>query len=120
MALINDDLSGLGLFAGNLCSLVVSGGAGYGIAYAFYGNDPDQEVSEGLVWALCVYGCVVGFILCWLVLIVVRSAIVTLFVCFAEEPAVLYANRREDFNKIADVRPKFKEIHDNLASQQVV
>ena len=113
-------MSGLGLFAGNLCSMVVTGCAAFGIAYGFYGEDPDKEISEGLVAGLTVYGCIVGFILCWMVLIVVRSAVVTLFVCFAEEPAILYANRREDFNKIADVRPQFKEIHDNLASEQAV
>mmetsp|Transcript_22675 Transcript_22675/g.36245 ORF Transcript_22675/g.36245 Transcript_22675/m.36245 type:complete len:501 (+) Transcript_22675:38-1540(+) len=120
MALINDDLSGLGLAAGNLCSLVVCGCSGYGIAYAFYGNYADPEVRDVLVWGLAVYGCVVGFILCWLVLVVVRSAIVTLFVCFAEEPAILFKNRREEFNKLADVRPSIKQIHDNLATMQSV
>eukprot|EP01084_Bolivina_argentea_P172128 298185_1 len=120
MALVNDDLSGLGLFAGNLCSLVVCAASGYGIAYSFYGNDPNEEISVNLLWYLTIYGAIVGFILCWLVLIVVRSAIITLFVCFAEEPQILFANRRDVYDELADVKPQFQEIHDNLASTQPV
>ena len=73
---------------------------------------------ETLVWGLAIYGALAGFVLCWMVLIVVRSAIVTLFVCFAEDPAVLYSNRKKDFDEIADVHPQFRQVHDTLASQQ--
>eukprot|EP00485_Elphidium_margaritaceum_P000113 CAMPEP_0202693902 /NCGR_PEP_ID=MMETSP1385-20130828/7904_1 /ASSEMBLY_ACC=CAM_ASM_000861 /TAXON_ID=933848 /ORGANISM="Elphidium margaritaceum" /LENGTH=500 /DNA_ID=CAMNT_0049349655 /DNA_START=32 /DNA_END=1534 /DNA_ORIENTATION=- len=114
MALINDDLSGLGLFAGNLCSLVVCGLSGYGIAYSFYKDYSDPEVKEVLLYSLAVYGCIVGFILCWMVLVVVRSAIVTLFVCFAEEPAILANQRREEFDKLAEARPHMKQIVENI------
>merc|ERR1711971_16374 len=117
MALITDDLSGLGLFAGNLCAFIVCGLCAWLIAYGFYGAADDDEVAVTLVWALTAYGALVGFVLCWMVLIVVRSAITTLFVCFAEEPAALYENRREVFNEIANVKPQFKEVHDRLASR---
>ncbi len=120
MALINDDLSGMGIFAGNLCALITCGGCGYGIAYSFYGNDPNTQISNDLVWFLAILGAILGSILCWLVLVVVRSAIVTLFVCFAEEPSILFSNRREAFNKIANVNPKFKQVHDDLSSSQAV
>ncbi len=76
---LNDDLSGLGLFAGDLCVFVVCGGVGYGIAYSFYGSDPNPSISQDLLWGLAVFSAIIGAVLCWMVLVVVRSAIVTLF-----------------------------------------
>ena len=108
MALINDDLSGMGLFFGNLIALIVAALSSYGIAFAFYGDDEDEEIASDLVLGLAIYGAIAGFILCALVLGAVRSAIITLFVCWAEEPAVLYSHHQSDYNELADVREEFR------------
>lgn len=63
MALINDDLSGMGLLLGNIISAILCGGAAFGIAYAYYGDNDFEEISYDLVIGLTVYGVVIGMLL---------------------------------------------------------
>lgn len=111
MALINDDLTGSVLFCGSLLSAIVTAAIGYGIAWIFYNEDPDPEISNGIPVGLAVYGGVVGLILCICVLTVVKSGIVSLFVCFAEDPASLRRNHPEEFDTLVKAHPNF----DNMA-----
>lgn len=48
--------------------------------------------------------------MCYLVLGVVGSAIISMFVCYAEDPDVMARNHPEDYEELADIRPDFKEV----------
>eukprot|EP01083_Nonionella_stella_P237241 832439_1 len=114
LALINEDLTGMALFAGALISAVLCGLIGAGIAFSFYGSD-----NGDMIIALGVYGAICGLVLTLLVLSTVQSAIICLFVCFAEEPAVLYQNRREEFKELADIKPEFQTVYESWGMKSV-
>lgn len=93
LAVINDDLTGLALSCGAFFGFVVSGFVGYFVCMAFYD-------SVGLAVLLAIYGAFMGYALTVLILLVVRSGVVCLFVCFAEDPAALLANRPDAYNRL--------------------
>lgn len=110
MAIINDDLSGKAMFMGNLIAFVLCGGISFAIAYSYYwdlSSVEDDVISVLFCVGLTLYGAIFGAILCSIVLSVVHSAVITLFVCFAEEPAIMEENHADDFNAIKEVRPDF-------------
>merc|ERR1719150_66936 len=89
---------------------VATGAVGYGIGYAFYHDDPDQDIQDYLPPALTVFGMIVGLILCLCTMTVVSSAIVSLFVCFAEDPATLKKTHHEEYEMLVDAHSKFSDI----------
>merc|ERR1719189_1583267 len=117
-ALINDDLTGMVLFAGAMVGGIATAGCGAGCGYAFYYTDDSvsQEDSLILVGSMAGYGFLVGMMLTFTTLYVVRSAVVTLFVCFAEEPAALHENRPEEFGRLTGAKPEFTEYYDNYGT----
>lgn len=118
MALINDDLTGLAIFAGALIGGIVSCGVGYFIGFLFYRNSDNDDVRMAAPIGLCVYGFFIGLILCQTVLYVVHSSIICLFVCYCEDPAVLQQNRPEEYQRIIGAKPSFADIYNKYGSQQ--
>ena len=110
MALINDDLTGSVLFCGALLSAIITAAIGYGIGWIFYNEDSDENIKYGLPAALAVYGGVVGLILCICTLTVVKSGIVSIFVCFAEEPAAMKNNHPQEFDKFVNAHPDLQNM----------
>lgn len=119
MALINDDLTGLAIFAGALIGGIVSSGVGYFIGYLFYGNNSDSDIATYVPIFLAVYGFFVGLLFCMTVLYVVHSSIICLFVCYCEDPAALNNNRPEEYNRIANVKPEFQQIYTQYGNNSV-
>eukprot|EP00483_Globobulimina_turgida_P013430 UN13454 len=108
LALINDDLTELAIVGGALIAACLCSLIGYFIGLLF-----STDVAIGLA----IYGFFIGFILCFTVLYTVHSAIICLFVCYAEEPAVLQSNHIHDFNRITNAKPGFASINQNRRSQ---
>ena len=110
LALINDDLSAKAMFMGNLIAFLLCGGISFAISYSYYWDmdSVEDDVSSTFVAWLTLSGAIAGFCMCSMVLQVVRSAIITMFVCYAEEPAILGQNHPNDWNKIKDVKPDFE------------
>jgi len=100
LALINDNLTGLVIFAGALLGGIVSAAAGYLLGLAFYDDVTVQASLAG-------FGFLIGLIITMTVLYVVHSSVVAIFVCFAEDPAAMAQNRPEEFNRIVAARPAF-------------
>lgn len=113
--MINDDLTGSVLVLGALIAGIGTGAVGYGIGYGFYHDDPDKDVADNLPLGLSGFGLVVGLILCLCTMTVVSSAIITLFVCFAEDPAVLKKTHHEEFEMLVEAHPKFADIGGNVS-----
>eukprot|EP01084_Bolivina_argentea_P249815 418346_1 len=103
-AIINDDLTGLTISAGAVIGGVVSAGVATGIAYTFYG------AKEELIIA-AIGGFVVGYILCAVILMVLASSVVALFVCYAEDPAAMYNNRNEEYNRLTEAHDKWADVY---------
>jgi len=118
MALINDDLTGMVLFAGAMIGGVVTAGCGGAVGYAFYGGDDDESVKYGIPGALAGTGFLIGMILTMTTLYVVRSSVVALFVCFAEEPAALHENRPEEYQRLTGAKPEFQEFYNTYGTGQ--
>merc|ERR1712087_812402 len=115
MALINDDLTGSVLMFGSLISAVATAAIGYGIGAAFYGDYPDKDIRVTILSTLTVYGALAGLILCLCTLRVVESAIVSIFVCFAEAPAALHRNHIEEYETLVEAHSKFKTISEEVS-----
>eukprot|EP01084_Bolivina_argentea_P013563 25463_1 len=111
MALINDDLTGLAIFGGALIGGCVCCAIGYAVGYLFYGDYSEYEVRTDLPIGLAVYGFFIGLIICFTVLYVVHSAIICLFVCYSEDPAVMEENHANEYHRICDAKPAFGQIH---------
>jgi hypothetical protein len=101
-AIINDDLTGLALSCGAFFGFVVSAFAGYFVSTAFFGTGAFGILASVL---LAIYGGIVGYALCVLILLVVRSGVVALFVCFAEDPATMAANRPKEYGDLTGAHP---------------
>lgn len=113
MAIINDDLTGMVLFAGAMIGGVVTAAVGFGIGYAFYSDSDD-----GLLLAayLAATGLLIGMILTMTTLYVVRSSVVALFVCFAEEPAAMQQNRPQEFQQLTGAKPELQTFYDEYTT----
>jgi len=118
-AIINDDLTGIALGCGSLIGGVVSAGAGYAIGAAFYGNDDDEDVRTALPVALAVGGFFIGFILCRCMLQVIASAVIALFVCYAEDPASMFNNRPEEYQRLLDAKPTWGDVYTTYGGARV-
>merc|ERR1712083_1275409 len=73
------------------------------------------DIRDNLPVALTVFGMIVGLILCLCTMTVVSSAIVSLFVCFAEDPATLKKTHHHEFETLVEAHPKFTEIGGNVS-----
>ena len=105
MAIINDDLTGAAITCGALVAGVACGGVGWGITYAFYGNDKDIHWDDdwqryGFLACAAVFCGIVGLIVTEIVLQPMPSAVQALFVCWAEEPEVLAENRPKAYREM--------------------
>jgi len=96
-ALINDDLTGFALVCGSFIGGIVCAIVAVLMAY-------NTSSLKDYATAFGVIGFVVGFFLCMTVLNVVRSAVVTLFVCYAEDPNALNVNHPEIYSKFEQAR----------------
>jgi hypothetical protein len=92
-AVINDDLSGMVLFAGSFLAGVAAGLVGAAWAAA--------ADAEGYV-LLGVLSFLVGFAVALLAMGVIRSAVTTTFVAWASDPQALARNRPVEFQAIID------------------
>jgi hypothetical protein len=119
-AVINDDLSGMVLFAGSFVSGVIAGIISLLWAYA---KEAPGYVVMGLLgewrgqWSTicrCLScspprsslvgspGFIVGFLVAMLAMSVIESAVTATFVSWACDPAALQTNRPQEFGKIID------------------
>jgi len=98
---------------------VVSAGVGYLIGYTFYNDDEDEDVREFLPVGLAVFGFFVGFILCRCILQVIASAVIALFVCYAEDPASMFANRPEEYQRLLDAKPTWGDVYTTYGGARV-
>jgi len=107
-AIINDDLTGLALFCGAFLAYVISFFVGWFLVPPFYEKDYPKDTitnkKNPVIIALqiiCgIIGGFLGYNMCLTILYVVRSAVVCLFVCFAEDPMALQQNRPEQYNQL--------------------
>mmetsp|Transcript_83238 Transcript_83238/g.102010 ORF Transcript_83238/g.102010 Transcript_83238/m.102010 type:complete len:485 (+) Transcript_83238:75-1529(+) len=108
-AIINDDLTGLALFCGGvlagLCSCFIGV---FGLVPAFYPESQYGTTTVVIQIIIGVWGFFLGYYLCVVILMVVRSSIVCLFVCFAEDPAALQENRPEEFGMITGAKQELQ------------
>mmetsp|Transcript_25368 Transcript_25368/g.30912 ORF Transcript_25368/g.30912 Transcript_25368/m.30912 type:complete len:459 (+) Transcript_25368:51-1427(+) len=103
-AIINDDLTGMALFLGALVGLIVSGIVGYLVCWSIYDNGDD-----GFCYGVGSIGGFLGLFLCFQVIYVTRSAIICLFVCWAEDPAALKQTHASEYAELTGVRPDLGE-----------
>ena len=94
----------------------MTAGCGGGIGYAFYYDNDDESVKYGIPGALAGTGFLIGIILTMTTLYVVRSSVVALFVCFAEEPAALHQNRPEEYQRLTGAKPEFQEFYNTYGT----
>eukprot|EP01084_Bolivina_argentea_P069098 125783_1 len=116
-ALINDDLTGLAIFAGAIIGGIVTAGIGWFIGYLFYDNSHDHDIRKFVPIGLAIYGFVIGLILTSTILYVVHSSIICLFVCYSEDPAALHQNRPDEYDRISSTKPEFEEIFVNYGGE---
>eukprot|EP01083_Nonionella_stella_P319037 1169034_1 len=112
LAIINDDLTGMAIMCGAFIGAVVSAGTGFGIGYLYYWNSDkvDNDTSIAITSALAGYGFFIGFVLCFCVLMVLASAVIALFVCYAEDPAAMNQNRPEEYNRLTGAKPEWGNV----------
>eukprot|EP00483_Globobulimina_turgida_P005860 UN05870 len=120
LALINDDLTGLAIFAGALIGGIISSGIGYFVGYLFYNGSSHSDIRIGVPIALATYGFFIGLILTSTVLYVVHSSIICLFVCYSEDPAALNQNRPEEYNRIVGTKPEFAQVFSSYGNDSSV
>merc|ERR1712154_565569 len=99
LAIINDNLVGVALNCGAL------------IGYLFYSGSDDEEVYPLIPIALAWFGFFIGLIFCSCVLMVLQSAVVTLFVCYAEDPASLNSNHPEEYQGLVAAKPEWANVY---------
>jgi len=111
LAIINDDLTGMAIGCGALIGGVVSAVTGFGIGWAFYGDSDDEEVYPTVPIALAVYGFFIGMVFCASVLMVIASAVIALFVCYAEDPATMSQNHPDDYQNLVNAKPEWADVY---------
>merc|ERR1711977_619465 len=93
-ALVNDDLVGSVLSMG-----AAVGGLACGIIPALLGVC-SGVLSHSQGWATFFFGSVLGYSIIMVVMAVVWSCVVTLFVCFAEDPNALYHTKPVEYQRL--------------------
>ena len=116
LAIINDDLTGMALLCGSLIGGVVSGGVGWGIGWAFY---KDDDTYPTIAIGLAIYGFIIGLVFCHCVLMVIASAVICLFVCYSEDPAAMYRNRRDEYTRIVAAKPSWGDVYTTYGGARV-
>jgi len=111
LAIINDNLIGVAIGCGSLIGGVISAGVGFGIGYAFYSGSDDEEVYPMIPIVLACYGFLIGLVFCASVLMVLQSAVITLFVCYAEDPASMNANHPDEYNRLVAAKPEWRDVY---------
>eukprot|EP00483_Globobulimina_turgida_P001561 UN01563 len=111
LAIINDDLTGMTIVCGSLIGGVVSSATGFAIGYIFYNDSNDAYPTVPI--ALAIYGFFIGLVLCHCVLMVIASAVIALFVCYAEDPAAMNQNRPEEYNRLTQAKPVWSDVYRN-------
>ena len=110
LAIINDDLTGMALMCGCIIGGICSGGAGFAIGYMFY-SDASDDIYPLIPILLAVFGFFIGLVFCQLVMYPVVSAVICLFVCYAEDPAAMNRNRPEEYNRVVEAKPSWGVVH---------
>merc|ERR1719410_53727 len=116
LAIINDDLTSMAIGCGALIGGVVSAGTGFGIGYAFYGGSDDEDVYPTVPICLAVYGFFIGLVFCASVLMVIASAVIALFVCYAEDPATMSQNHPEEYQNLVNAKPEWGDVYRNYGN----
>lgn len=111
-----DDITGIAIFCASLVSGVITSCVAYAIGWLFYGEDEDDDISINLPTELSVFGGIIGLLMCLAILRNVRSTIITLWVCFAENPRQLEINRPRIFNKLMDSHSKIGSLNMQIIS----
>lgn len=102
-AIVNDDLSGSVLsFACFITGAIVVAAT---IGVGHFGYDMTNVTKfhgDGTLYLIlwCVIGFLVGFVLCMCSMIVIRSGVATIFVCFAEDPQALADSKPVVYNDL--------------------
>merc|ERR1712130_140724 len=90
---------------------VVSAAIGFGIGWLFYNDSDDEDVYPTLPIGLAIYGFFIGLIFCASVLMVIVSAVITLFVCYAEDPATLNKNHPNEYQRLVNAKPTWGDVY---------
>jgi len=95
-AWINDDLTGFALICGALVGALITSIVGYVLSSVF------QNIPANMRIGYLIGGFVIGYFLCATVMMVVRSAVVGVFVCWAEDPSCMAQNRPDEFQLLSE------------------
>ena len=101
-AIINDDLVGPALKIASLAPAVLAALAGAGLTYLSVG--PNQSV---VVLIAAILSFIVGMCMATIMTGVITSAVRTVFVCFALNPAALAESHPAHFNELVEAWNKF-------------
>jgi len=96
---------------GALIGGVVSAATGFGIGWFFYSDSSDEDVYPTVPIILAIYGFLIGLVFCSSVLMVIASAVIALFVCYAEDPATINANHPEEYQNLSNAKPQWAEVY---------
>jgi len=99
-ALINDDLTGFVILCGSLIG---------GIVCAIVGGIMGK-IGTDAPHTYALMGFLVGFYLCLTILQTVTSCVITVFVCYAEDPHSLNVNHPAEYNKMERARANIGQI----------
>lgn len=103
-AIVNDDLIGNALGIGCLCVAGISAAVGGGVTYIALGSSPTRGTVTGIAAFFCF---LVGFIMCSILTGVLTSAVRSVFVCFALNPAALGATHPEHLQTLVSSWQQF-------------
>ena len=110
-AIINDDLTSTALNISCLFAALLSGAITAGVAKFVVDNE------YWYYWALVAALVAFGLTLC--AMVVVRSGIATIFVCFAEDPAALSVTKPHDYDVITSAwRDRYGKLPARLTNPQ--
>lgn len=103
-AVINDDLTGNALSIASLGIGALSAVAGGGVAYVLLGSNPDRKTIAAIAAALSFF---VGMGMASIITSVLGTAVRTVFVCFALNPAALATTHPEHLTNLVHAWQQF-------------
>jgi len=104
---INDDLVGFAV----LCAATIGGAACVAAGFFMVRSDEGLLVTQPQrTAAFAALGFVVGFYLCWTVLSTVTSAVMALFVCYAEDPHAMEVNHQSHYLRVLAARSGVSDV----------